>query len=368
MDALIINDIGKVQNSFDSAEDYRQIKEKPSCIEIYDAFADALLGIEAYEYIDVVFYFHKSESKLQTTTLNHPDVLRGAFATRSPKRPNLIGVTSVKLLERNGNTLIVEGLDALNNTPVLDIKSTDTSLFAQISDNNPAHKSKLRNSPRIDIRNDIHALRTDNLMIKAAALHGHYCPGLALGIMAACHAMNALEAESDGMEDLLAITETNNCFSDGVQFVTGCTFGNNALIFKDIGKTAFTLTHRNGKGIRVSSKPDSKKVIRESFPDYNNLYAQVVAAQNHTPELVAAYQKSALDRAFGTLSLPFDRLFKVQQIDVDVPAYAPVYDSLLCIACGESVMQNRTARVDGKTLCLPCAGKQSGLLTGYGIK
>ena len=198
-------------------------------------------------------------------------------------------------------------------------------------------------------------------------MHGHYCPGLALGIMAACHVMNALEAESDGMEDLLAITETNNCFSDGVQYVTGCTFGNNALIFKDIGKTAFTLTHRNGKGIRVASKPDSKQIIREAFPDYNELYRKVIKEQNHAPELMAAYRKTALERAFGTLGLPFDSLFTLQQVEVDVPPYAPVHESLFCDSCGESVMQNRTARVDGKTLCLSCAGKKSGLLTGNGI-
>jgi len=47
---------------------------------------------------------------------------RGVFALRSPMRPNPIGLTKVKLIERKGNILIVEGLDAFNGSPVLDIK------------------------------------------------------------------------------------------------------------------------------------------------------------------------------------------------------------------------------------------------------
>jgi len=360
--------IGKVINDFDNTHDYLKLKEYPSTIIVYDEFADGLLGIEAYEYIDIIFYFHKSESKLQTTTLNHPDVLRGVFASRSPKRPNLIGITSVKLLERKGNKLLVEGLDALNNTPVLDIKSADTSLFAYELENNPKHKDKLRHSPRIDIRNDIHAIRLDNLMIKAAAMHGHYCPGLALGIMAATHAMNLLEAESDGMEDLLAITETNNCFSDGVQYVTGCTFGNNALIFNDLGKTAFTLTKRDGKGIRIAAKASGRDVIREAFPDFQNLYQKVVAEQNHKPELMQAYRKVSLERAFGTLILPFEKLFDVQHVNAKIPEYAKIHESFVCFSCGESTMATRIVRQNGKELCYSCADTPFNSLNGNGIK
>jgi tRNA-Thr(GGU) m(6)t(6)A37 methyltransferase TsaA len=46
----------------------------------------------------------------------------GVFASRSPKRPNFLGLTRVRLLERNGNILVVKGLDAFDGTPVVDIK------------------------------------------------------------------------------------------------------------------------------------------------------------------------------------------------------------------------------------------------------
>ena len=361
--------IGVVHNTFNEPEDYRKIKDKLSTIEVFDEFRDALLGIEENDYLDIVFYFHKSDQKLQTDTKTHPGVLRGVFASRSPKRPNLIGVTTVKLLERQGNILKVQGFDAINGTPVLDIKNCDTSLFAYEYDNNPIHQGKLKTSPRIDIRNDIHSWRTDSLMIKAAQMHSHYCPGLAMGIMAATHAMNKLEAESDGMEDLLAITETNNCFSDGVQFVTGCTFGNNALIFKDLGKTAFTLTKRDGKGIRVSSKNESRQVIREAFPDFKNLYKKVIDEQNHSPELVAAYRKSALDRAFGTLTLEFEKLFDVKDVNVEVPEYAKIHDSVICSVCKESIMKTRTLKKhDDEYRCLYCDGSEFNILDGNGIR
>ncbi len=361
--------IGIVHNPFETTEDYRKIKEKLSLIEVFDDYSDALLGIEENDYLDIVYYFHKSEEKFQTDTPTSPDVLRGVFASRSPKRPNLVGVCTVKLLERKGNVLHVQGLDAINGTPVLDIKNCDTSMFAYEYDNNPVHQGKLKTSPRIDIRNEIHSWRTESLMIKAAQMHGHFCPGLAMGIMAATYAMNKLEAESDGMEDLLAITETNNCFSDGVQFVTGCTFGNNALIFKDLGKTAFTLTKRDGKGIRVSSKNESRQVVREAFTDHQNLYKKVVDEQNHSPELVAAYRKSALDRAFGTLTLKFEKLFDIKYVDVKVPEYAKVHDSVICSVCNESIMKTRALKKQkDEYRCLECDGSEFKLLDGNGIR
>jgi formylmethanofuran dehydrogenase subunit E len=227
---------------------------------------------------------------------------------------------------------------------------------------------KTESTPRLQIRDYIARNDFSELMIRAAQMHGHYCPGLAMGIKAAVYAMNELEAESDGMEDLLAITETNNCFSDGVQFVTGCTFGNNALIFKDLGKTAFTLTVRSGNGIRVFSKPESQQVIRDAFPDYRELYQKVVAGQNHDPQLVSEYKKKSQERAFGTLTLPFESLFDTEQVQVDVPIYARIYDSVICSVCGENVMITRTVPIeDQQYTCFHCAGYDYRILTGNGI-
>ncbi len=366
MENIHFNPVGIVVNDFTEVTSHHEIKTKPSKIIIHDAYKEALLNIEECEYIDIIFYLHAEENKgLSGKTLSGN--MRGVFASRSPHRPNAIGVTTVRLQEVKDNMLLVEGLDAINNTPVLDIKCCDTSLFASVKDSNPVHNAILKSDPRIDIKNLIRAYKADILLLKSGMLHSHFCPGLAMGVMAATHAMNELNTDSDGMEDVLAIIETNNCFSDGVQFVTGCSFGNNALIFHDTGKTAFTLTKRDGKGIRISSKNESREIIQQNFPDFQNLYQQVVAEQIRDAELVAVYKRSALDRAFGTLSIPFEKLFKVQQINVEIPSYASIQDSVKCSSCGESVMQSRSITKNKKYYCYLCSGEKYPVLDGNGI-
>ena len=99
-----------------------------------------------------------------------------------------------------------------------------------------------------------------------------------MGIKAAARAMKELGAKSTGMEEIVAIVETNSCFADGVQMVTGCSFGNNALIYRDYGKTAFTLAKRTGEGIRISVLFD--RLQRERSPEANNLWQKVVVERS----------------------------------------------------------------------------------------
>ncbi len=366
MESYQIIPVGVVLNEFNEPTDHNTIKEKLSTILIDDQFSNALLKIEECEYLDIIFYFHKSDGVILTGKTHTGDE-RGVFASRSPRRPNSIGVTTVKLVSRNKNLLTVKGLDAINNTPVIDIKCCDTSLFASEVDSNPAHIAILKSDPRIEIRNDIANGRTSSLLLKAGQLHGHFCPGLAMGVMAACYAMQELKTDSDGMEDLLAIIETNNCVSDGVQFVTGCSLGNNSLIYKDLGKTAFTLTKRNGKGIRICSRHESQEAILKAFPDFQDLYRQVIIEQNHDPELTARYKIAALERAFGTLNIPFNELFSVYTIETSVPGYAPIHESVVCSECGESVMKTRSTEIKGKVVCYSCNNSPYGILDGNGI-
>jgi tRNA-Thr(GGU) m(6)t(6)A37 methyltransferase TsaA len=96
-------------------------------IEIYDRFSAGLRGVENADSLWVLFWMHKLSEDSRKTLLVHPRgdtkrVKQGVFALRSPMRPNPIGLTRVKLVERRGDILIVNGMDALNGTPVLDIK------------------------------------------------------------------------------------------------------------------------------------------------------------------------------------------------------------------------------------------------------
>ncbi|MFO7924978.1 MAG: tRNA (N6-threonylcarbamoyladenosine(37)-N6)-methyltransferase TrmO [Bacteroidales bacterium] len=361
-----IKPVGYVINDFNEPAGYNEIKKQESMIIIGEKYVEALLNIENCEYLDIVFYFHKAdEFKLSGKT--HSGEVRGVFASRSPRRPNSVGVTTVKLLGVEKNRLIVKGLDAINETPVIDIKSCDTSIFELEYESNPVHMSLLKTRPRIEINNFIEKTNLDALLLKAGQLHGHFCPGLAMGVMAAAFAMDELNEESDGMEDLLAITETNSCFADGVQFVTGCTFGNNSLIYKDIGKTAFTLTRRDGKGIRICSKNESRQLIQDAFPRFAEYYQKVVVEQNRKPGNVSTYKKLSVERAFGTLKIKFDKLFKVHHTDVKIPEYAKIDDSVLCIFCKESVMKSKTVERSGDYSCYSCSGFDYSKLDGNGI-
>lgn len=117
-------EIGRVKNDYleEIPDDY---KENLSKIEVYERYEDALLGIEKNSHISVLCWFDRSAKDIQRV---HPmadesNPLTGVFATRAPVRPNPISYTVCELVNREGNTLQVKGLDALNETPVIDIKS-----------------------------------------------------------------------------------------------------------------------------------------------------------------------------------------------------------------------------------------------------
>lgn len=83
-------------------------------------FARGLASIENWSHVYVIFWMHKVSNKEKV--LIHPREKVGIFATRAPIRPNPVGLTLVEVVKREKNVLWVRGLDALNGTPVLDIK------------------------------------------------------------------------------------------------------------------------------------------------------------------------------------------------------------------------------------------------------
>lgn len=101
-------------------------REVVSEIEISPRLAACLDGIEAFSHVVVIFWMDRVErcecqiKKLRPRNGEGHEV--GAFATRSQQRPNPVGLTSVRLLGREGDRLKVQGLDALDGTPVLDLK------------------------------------------------------------------------------------------------------------------------------------------------------------------------------------------------------------------------------------------------------
>jgi len=118
--------IGFVKNAITEPkrEDWQTI---PSKIIVNQDLKEALSGIDEFSHIIVVYWMHRTSSSERSVMKVHPKrnpnlPLVGVFATRSPARPNPIGIATVKLLGCRDNILKVIGLDAIDGTPVLDIK------------------------------------------------------------------------------------------------------------------------------------------------------------------------------------------------------------------------------------------------------
>ena len=91
-------------------------------LEIFKEYEVGLKDTEGFSHLIVLFAFHESEGYSLHTKPLLEDTLRGVFSTRSPHRPNSLGLTVVKVIERKGNIVKVSGIDMIEGTPILDIK------------------------------------------------------------------------------------------------------------------------------------------------------------------------------------------------------------------------------------------------------
>ena len=124
MDSITIKPIGVIHSPYkDRVPRPSDITyESKGQIEIFPEYADGLTDLDGFSHIEVIFYFHLSK----TTSLKaHPPMdtrERGVFASHSPRRPSLTGLTVVRLDSIENNILDVSGVDMIEGTPVLDIK------------------------------------------------------------------------------------------------------------------------------------------------------------------------------------------------------------------------------------------------------
>ena len=91
-------------------------------VEVYKKYEEGLKDIEGFSHIILIYRFHRSKGFKLLVKPFLDNKLRGLFSTRAPRRPSQIGISVVKLLKRRQNILTVKGIDALDKTPLLDIK------------------------------------------------------------------------------------------------------------------------------------------------------------------------------------------------------------------------------------------------------
>ncbi len=228
-------------------------------------------------------------------------------------------------------------------------------------------------NPRVRIAGLIQKADLKGLLEAAAEVHGHYCPGLATGVKAAYAGVSRLElADSEGMERVMAEVECNNCFVDGIQVVTGCTFGNNALIYRDLGKTAVTLYRRGqGRGLRIAVKNVTPGVGLSDAEqqEAQQLFEKAVNQRGQLSEEESHRFRQLWKRAgYALLDLPEEDVLEIESVEVAEPDYAPIHESATCSACGEKVMETRARLRSGEPMCLACAGEKHWLVDGSGIR
>ncbi len=103
-------------------------EEGISRVRIFDDFYDGLKGLNTFSHLFILYWFHLREEEeerkvLKVVPKRHPGAPEvGVFASRSPSRPNPIGLCVVELVKIEKNTLFVKGLDAFEGSPVIDIK------------------------------------------------------------------------------------------------------------------------------------------------------------------------------------------------------------------------------------------------------
>lgn len=115
--------IGMIRSAFTTHEHApAQGKEEIGTIEIFEKFQDGLKDIEGFSHLHLFYWLHQTHEPTMIVQTPWDDTPHGLFAVRSPHRVNPIGYAVVELLEIQSNVLTVKGIDALDGTPVLDIK------------------------------------------------------------------------------------------------------------------------------------------------------------------------------------------------------------------------------------------------------
>ena len=164
----------------------------------------------------------------------------------------------------------------------------------------------------------------EQLWEKAAAFHGHVCPGLTIGYRAALYAIDLLELTFSKDEQVVCITENDACGVDAIQAILGCSVGKGNLLFHMRGKQAFSFYNRKtGKAVRLMLNPKPQDMSREESFEYYHQCSN-------------------------------EEMFTVSEPKLQLPEHARLFDSYVCECCGETTGANWIRLAGGKKLCLDC--------------
>jgi len=192
------------------------------------------------------------------------------------------------------------------------------------------------------------------LIEKSKEFHGHWCPGLAIGIRAGEWVRKNLGTSTD--EEIVAVVENDACGVDAIQVLTGCTFGKGNLIYRDQGKHAYSFhRRRDGKSARLvldsqkmGSGPDEKVAL---------IFQKDLQGEPLTDEEKEALKAFRMGWAKAIMEADLEDVFEIKEAG-PAPQRARIIKSIECAECGEPTMETRTRNMFGQTLCQTCFEKK----------
>jgi formylmethanofuran dehydrogenase subunit E len=192
------------------------------------------------------------------------------------------------------------------------------------------------------------------ILLDALKFHGHRCWASVAGVRVGLAASRALGVKRSGGTQLYGIVETGEehggmCFGDGVQYVSGCTFGKGNIRKQPYGKLTFTLIDKaTDRAVRVSYKPTLQKQIAESA------FMQQRAAGISPDEIPEADQMELVNLVWNA---PESDVLTVGQVFTYSFNWLPeVMGFGKCESCGELMAHAYVRIVGDKRLCIPCSG------------
>ena len=162
---------------------------------------------------------------------------------------------------------------------------------------------------------------------RVIAFHGHVCPGVTIGYRASLYAIKLLGLRFSEDEEVVCIAENDACGVDAIQLILGCSAGKGNLLFHMRGKSAYSFYERaGGRSVRLVLRPGPSGMSRQEALKYYH-------------------------------EIPDEEMFSAGPVKIALPEPARLFDSYVCEECGELTGANWIRIVNGRKLCLDCAGE-----------
>lgn len=216
---VVVSDFKNVSRNYDYNSE--------SVIYMREDLTDALIGLELFSHMHVIYYQDRREDWLKlieweqdeppiTLPFASEPVCQGVYSTRSPSRPSAMGSCVVEIIKREGNRIYVKGLDALDGSPVLDIK-----IYIPHYDAFPLAETPLNWCMGNELITTSRHLHWDTINV-----------GITLGLRTGSKALQVIGINRG--EALRAEVVGGHFFAQGIEGATGCSVLRNSMIFEEI--------------------------------------------------------------------------------------------------------------------------------------